>query len=630
MKIIQLSSQEIKISYSPASERIFIGDIFKIADSRIGLLAQVYEMAVQSESPALNIASLKILFSLQQNNWKNWDGEIPSVEASLEKITRDELLKQFNILNVEKPVNIGYLYQYSGVKFAPDVSMLKNSCVIFADKQEEKQNLISLFASELLNYGQKIVILDFTGEYSDVETTKIKAGVDFKLPLNVKGLDRIYSSKFEGASAESQAIIEDVFIEVREYAKTCEEGFISFSSFKSVVDSTYEQSGITQLVLLKNRLLKYEQSGIFADNEQEIDALKVALKNDNLIVVDLSEILVDWQKDFVDNIISLNIEKNHQEFYLVFNITSENCDVQLLNKLFVKGFKSGIIPLLTSGYLTAFIESLLNYAKNLFLFNPVIKLPDSFSEIFSYISKLKEQEFIICGEITKYVPIFANFLPSIVAELPVEAQKYSQEEEPMFYSQKTEEIFPQEGMAESSSVPLAYEERAIYNKETPPAMSLQEKVPLGDSDIADEYDEDFLDLVEEASENEGEYIEFKDEDDDFSFEDEEEAPVSQVNDNERQNEIIKDVDELYIMPKEEVQNSSLRKKIPVYSADYSDEKTEFVFDIEEGDIVRHQKYGTGVVKKIISYGNKKLCSIHFDEVGRRLLDPELAVIEKVH
>lgn len=49
----------------------------------------------------------------------------------------------------------------------------------------------------------------------------------------------------------------------------------------------------------------------------------------------------------------------------------------------------------------------------------------------------------------------------------------------------------------------------------------------------------------------------------------------------------------------------------------------------EGDRVMHAKYGAGTVEKIIRYGKKTLCSIQFDNVGRRLLDPNITTIEKM-
>jgi len=44
-------------------------------------------------------------------------------------------------------------------------------------------------------------------------------------------------------------------------------------------------------------------------------------------------------------------------------------------------------------------------------------------------------------------------------------------------------------------------------------------------------------------------------------------------------------------------------------------------EFQEGDQVQHERYGTGVINRIIITGDKKLCSIQFQEFGRRLLDP---------
>ena len=49
----------------------------------------------------------------------------------------------------------------------------------------------------------------------------------------------------------------------------------------------------------------------------------------------------------------------------------------------------------------------------------------------------------------------------------------------------------------------------------------------------------------------------------------------------------------------------------------------------QGDTITHPRYGRGVVEKIIKYGNKTLCSINFDNVGRRLLDPSISDLTKL-
>ena len=67
--------------------------------------------------------------------------------------------------------------------------------------------------------------------------------------------------------------------------------------------------------------------------------------------------------------------------------------------------------------------------------------------------------------------------------------------------------------------------------------------------------------------------------------------------------------------------------VPVYPANDIPEVSSEIF--EAGDQVTHPKYGTGVVEKMIKYGNKVLCSINFENIGRRLLDPAISEITKI-
>ena len=77
----------------------------------------------------------------------------------------------------------------------------------------------------------------------------------------------------------------------------------------------------------------------------------------------------------------------------------------------------------------------------------------------------------------------------------------------------------------------------------------------------------------------------------------------------------------------ETKNSST-PIVPVYDADIPQEDMVMSDPIQQGDTVIHAKYGSGVVEKMIKYGNKTLFSINFDNIGRRLLDPTLTEIKK--
>lgn len=68
--------------------------------------------------------------------------------------------------------------------------------------------------------------------------------------------------------------------------------------------------------------------------------------------------------------------------------------------------------------------------------------------------------------------------------------------------------------------------------------------------------------------------------------------------------------------------------VPVYPAGSEDLGDDNGTDFKQGDTVSHPRYGRGVIEKIIKYGNKTLCSISFENVGRRLLDPSISELSK--
>ena len=75
--------------------------------------------------------------------------------------------------------------------------------------------------------------------------------------------------------------------------------------------------------------------------------------------------------------------------------------------------------------------------------------------------------------------------------------------------------------------------------------------------------------------------------------------------------------------------SSSTPIVPVYDAEIPEEDMVISDPIQQGDAVRHAKYGNGVVEKMIKYGSKTLFAINFENLGRRLLDPTLTEIKKI-
>ena len=70
--------------------------------------------------------------------------------------------------------------------------------------------------------------------------------------------------------------------------------------------------------------------------------------------------------------------------------------------------------------------------------------------------------------------------------------------------------------------------------------------------------------------------------------------------------------------------------VPVYSAEIPDEDIVESDNIKQGDKIIHSEFGQGIVEKLISYGERVLCSVNFEQVGRRLLDPKISEIKKIN
>ncbi len=100
----------------------------------------------------------------------------------------------------------------------------------------------------------------------------------------------------------------------------------------------------------------------------------------------------------------------------------------------------------------------------------------------------------------------------------------------------------------------------------------------------------------------------------------------ELHENEQQEQIKQEEIVEPIIPKY-IDDTPEEPKLPVFSQPelQSPKNVEFT----KNDRVRHSKFGEGVVEKVINYGSKKLCSIYFEKVGRRLLEPNISELEKI-
>ena len=157
-------------------------------------------------------------------------------------------------------------------------------------------------------------------------------------------------------------------------------------------------------------------------------------------------------------------------------------------------------------------------------------------------------------------------------------------------------------------------EPEIYQNETSELIqnstSYEEELPVQENEeIQTESDDSYLDDI------------YPDE-----LPDEDEIPEEELQD--EMNHAIEDEEPQDIKTKYNITEESLKEPetVPVYPANTGEN---LVMDFEKGDMVVHEKFGNGRIEKIINYGSKKLCSVYFEGVGRRLLDPSLSEIKKI-
>lgn len=448
MFVEQITGQNVKIKFDINEKQLLLGDILKITSSgKNGVLVQVVGVYTSEKNPNFNIAESKILFTIESTGkLMNWQGNIPSQDFVINKIQPEEVLLCSNTLNPLNPIPLGRLSLYPDTEIKIEASFLEKPTVIYCDKQSQKDNIFSLLACELSKNREKTVLIDFNGDYSDLKvSTVLEAGKNFKIPLDVNGLEYLYNNTLSGVSAETRAVIEDVFMEIEEYLSSGETEFIPFSSFLQAVISVYEQNKIAELVLLKNKLARIQKHGIFADKRLDFTAVSDNFYHNNLIIVDLSHIPAEWQKEFIKFIIDSNIKTDKQKYFMLFDSNKIKMEEAFVEKLCGKANKSGISPVIISGHDSETAVSLLSFAKNTIVFKPentsrLTSLKDSFI-------RLNDNEAVITGIATNNIPLYVDIY-SIEAFENNNYQENSNIIKPtqqeIYLSQETEEYISEE------------------------------------------------------------------------------------------------------------------------------------------------------------------------------------------
>lgn len=672
MKLLEIKNNLVKLSYAE-TENPILGRFIILGSNEKSYVAQFVNLKSDTIN---NYAIAKLLFTFTPDGVvDNYDGSVPNMDSELSFLAAEELL---NLLPIETPVKIGNLAQQDEM-LSLDISVFERNFTIFVEKDSNKKTFISNCVRQLFQMKEKSVIVDTCNLFEDYP--KIVFSKDFKLPLNSKMIDYIFEYELAEVDAPTKAVIQDIFYAVQQYIDTLDFKFLPIDNFVDVVANQYKDIQMPELALLKNKLLKYRDANVFANTKEEVLAFKEKLNEKNCSIIDIKDINEPLQKE-VMSFIHQALTEYEKYIYFFAPLTDNNSDKKLL-KQFINNNHVFTTILVSSSY--KYAQELKQHAQNILLFTPN-DINHDFAAYNTFLNKLNSDECIAFGKLTQGIPFIVDmsdldldltledvlgdkyqFVPisdnmqlvktdeygnktpvNLAPELTQDDVQSTQEEQTLEYAPMQEEIsdFSQEETVIDEEIPQI-EESGIIDE---PAIELpQESVednnknivepvsnilddesisvedqglteddleldPLPEQEDLQSFDEE--DLTDEPLDEDSTALT----EDDLNFIDENQIAQPSSMYEEQEPEITDDYQESpYIEEQTPV--------VPVYPAEQ--EPTEESGDFQQGDSVTHPRYGRGVVEKIIKYGNKTLCSISFENVGRRLLDPTISELKKL-
>jgi len=550
MKVLEIKNNLVKISYTREDNLLLSGFVI-IEDSQTPYVAQVLSLKADN---GINYAIVKLLFTFDAEGIvKNYDGTIPALDSDVTKLTSDELL---DIMPINNPIEIGMLANQD-IQLKVDRSILENNLLICSENEENTNTAIENFVFQLSTDNNKSVIFDIDGKFPG---EKLKFGKDFKLPLNYDTINFIYEHDLDNIEPTSKALIQDIFLEVQEYSKTVLDKFIPFDTFINVVDQQYKSLGLTELVLLKNKLLKYKEENVFAQNAKEIHTLRSAIRSNLTNILDISSASDTLQNEIIKYVYD-SIDEMDLFVYSFVPLTNDNADKKLIRHFLTK---SKIYTTINCSHNFKYLYELKERANNLILFAPQT-LQHDFATYNTFLNKLNPDEFIIYGKSTQHVPFIIELSSILDApETEVEQQEPEQTVETQVQQEEETQAVnePDEFSDESNSYSYETlnsddEEPETYQEETQEEEPEQEEIQpaeignIIDEELAEEAPAQAPEIVEEQVEETTDYLP-------NVFENTEDELSSEENDNVLEEDVI-------IQPVAEsfLENNTIEEEQPV-------------------------------------------------------------------
>lgn len=417
MKILEVRDGFVKFE---ADNSVYLSSFIQIDGIEKRYIAQVTQLKRSGEN---SIAYAKILF-LYDGSLQPYDKTLPSKESEIKEFTFDILN---NSINAKTPVIAGETLG-KGVSIIIDASSFDKKMLASIDDKQENNIIARNLVKQFNNLDKNVLIIDTLGV---IDAKKITAGVDFKLPLDTASLAFMYQDCLNDATADSKSMIIEIFKDLSDYSQTVP--FVPFGALKSIVDDMVDKSHVFKLLVLKNKLAKFDKLGYFAANKQEVDKID-AILNSKCAIIDLSKLDTAFQNRYLAFLYEkLQQKPNTQVLLELSNVISKKNLKNILS--------SENIP---TTFITHSRFKYLNDIKNLFdnfIISPSFTNNEIFSIYSSFLKAMPKQTYLITGEAVNYIPLVST-LKVINEVIPSQPETIEEEEIPVSEPEEVQEELP--------------------------------------------------------------------------------------------------------------------------------------------------------------------------------------------
>lgn len=429
MKILEVRDGFVKFE---ADNSVYLSSFIQIDGIEKRYIAQVTQLKRSGEN---SIAYAKILF-LYDGSLQPYDKTLPSKESEIKEFTFDILN---NSINAKTPVIAGETLG-KGVSIIIDASSFDKKMLASIDDKQENNIIARNLVKQFNNLDKNVLIIDTLGV---IDAKKITAGVDFKLPLDTASLAFMYQDCLNDATADSKSMIIEIFKDLSDYSQTVP--FVPFGALKSIVDDMVDKSHVFKLLVLKNKLAKFDKLGYFAANKQEVDKID-AILNSKCAIIDLSKLDTAFQNRYLAFLYEkLQQKPNTQVLLELSNVISKKNLKNILS--------SENIP---TTFITHSRFKYLNDIKNLFdnfIISPSFTNNEIFSIYSSFLKAMPKQTYLITGEAVNYIPLVST-LKVINEVIPSQPETFEEEEKeiPVSEPEEVQEELPIEEPEEEEEI----------------------------------------------------------------------------------------------------------------------------------------------------------------------------------